>query len=44
MLFQVDNFTFEDKIILPLSLRYAAICNEAFELQRPIGDLLHSCR
>ena len=40
----MDNFTFEDRIPLPPSLRYVAVDNEAFELLRPVGDLLHSCR
>ena len=41
---QVDNFTFQDHVALPASLRYVAIYNEAFELLRPIGTLLKVCR
>ena len=41
---QVDNFTFQDHVVLPASLRYVAIYNEAFELLRPIGALLKVCR
>ena len=41
---QVDNFTFQDHVALPASLRYVAIYNEAFELLRPIGALLKVCR
>ena len=39
---QVDNFTFQDHVALPASLRYVAIYNEAFELLRPIGALPES--
>ena len=40
----MDNFTFQDHVVLPASLRYVAIYNEAFELLRPIGGLLKVCR
>lgn len=41
---QVDNFTFDNRIPLPPTLRYVAVDNEAFELLRPVGDLLQACR